>query len=114
MASSELKIYGDAPAPKAKIDLDDDFGYIQWTYVPMSVGGGVIKGGGKIIGKDTMLIHGSGKFVGKTFCKLVNFTLSSYNPAITYTVIVDGMNLKDGKNLKFKAQENGFKLNKSV
>lgn len=108
MASSELKILGNGPEPLARIDLNDDFAYIQWTYVPMLVGGDVLKGGGKVIGRDTILIHGSGKFVGKPFCKLVNFTLSSYNAEITYTMVVDG------KNHKFKAQENGFKLKKSV
>lgn len=104
MANYELRVMGTTPVPLGKLRMNNDKGQIEWTFIPISAGGNVRKGKVTIEGLDSLLINGPGKFYGKPYGRLINFSLYHYNKNLTYI-------LRSGDNkLRCKAENEDFNM----
>jgi hypothetical protein len=81
MATCELIVIGN-PVPLGKIHLDDENGFVQWRYIPVSEGGNMKSGKVRQTGNDSLLLNGS-----STFGTLKNFSLYHYNPKVIYMLV---------------------------
>lgn len=81
MAACDFVVMGNL-VPLAKIRLDDENGFVQWKYIPVSEGGNMRSGKVKQAGNDSLLLNGS-----STFGTIKNFSLYHYNPKVIYMLV---------------------------